>query len=182
MRNLALLSFCSILFNVATSQSISPSQNGEYCPNMEYTFTATITKAYSSMIGVGGCYVTQLPTQPVSTTFTFKGKFADVNQNQTFRVYHPDNTYTDFAFKKIKSLFYNNPTSQSCPGIQPNISLLTAAPCTIVNTSISFSNIKWYTYGENPDYCFGTITTYEYQLPNGWSIGTNVSTSYLKSN
>ena len=92
MKQILTIIFCSILLNVAKSQTISPLQTDEYCPGVEYTFTATITKPYSSMIGEGGCFVTQLPTLPVGTTFTFKGKFADANQNQRFRIYHPDNT------------------------------------------------------------------------------------------
>ena len=92
MKQILTIIFCSILLNVAKSQTISPLLTDEYCPGVEYTFTATITKPYSSMIGEGGCFVTQLPTPPVGTTFTFKGKFADANQNQRFRIYHPDNT------------------------------------------------------------------------------------------
>lgn len=171
MKQILLTIFFSIAIIIAHTQpTISPSLNNEYCPNVEYTFTATITKAYSSMIGVGGCYVTQLPASPVGTTFTFKGKFADVNQKQTFRIYHPDNTWTDFDFKRIKSLFYG-----TCTPIQPNQTTVTAARCQIVNIPISFNNVQWKTEFENPQLCFGSITTYEYQLPNGWSIGANVS-------
>lgn len=87
MKRLSLIIVCSIILKIAASQSISPLQTDEYCPNTEYTFTATIPKTYSSMIGVGGCFVTQLPTPPVSSTFTFT-----------------DGTSYDFEFKKIKSL------------------------------------------------------------------------------
>lgn len=176
MNRLYLIVISFFILKIASSQIISPVQTDEYCPNVEYTFTATISKTYQSMTGVGGCYVTQLPTQPVGSTFTFKGKFADANQKQSFRIYYSDGTSYDFEFKKIKSLFFNNPNSQSCPGIQPNQTSITAPRCQITNFNISFSNIQWSTFGESPDYCFGAITTYEYQLPNGWSIGSNVST------
>lgn len=84
MKRLYLIAACIFILKMANSQSISPLQTAEYCPNVEYTFTATITKPYSSMIGVGSCYVTQLPTSPVGNIFTFKGKFGDANQKQTF--------------------------------------------------------------------------------------------------
>jgi hypothetical protein len=157
---------------VAKSQPvISPSTNDEYCPGVEYTFTATITKAYSSMIGEGGCFVTQLPTPPVATTFTFKGKFGDANQKQIFRIFHPDNTSTAFEFKKIKSLFYSMPCA-----LIPNQATITAPRCQIINIPINVANAQWGTNFESPQLCFGSITTYEYQLPVNWSIGANVST------
>lgn len=100
-----VLSF--ILAKFVMAQSISPLQTDEYCPNTEYTFTATIPKIYQSMIGVSGAAVTQLPTSPVGSTFTFKGKFGDVNQKQIFRITYTDGTSYDFEFKRIKSLFYS---------------------------------------------------------------------------
>ncbi len=88
-----IIYYCSLL-KTGIAQTISPSSSNEYCPGVEYTFTVTIPKAYSNMIGESGCYVTQMPTAPVGTTFTFKGKFGDVNTKQTFRVNHPDNSST----------------------------------------------------------------------------------------
>jgi len=113
MKRILLIVFFSILFNFAKSQlAISPSLDDEYCPNTEYTFTVTIPKAYQSMMGVGGSFVTQLPSSPVGATFTFKGKFADANQKQSFQVSHPDGTITPFEFKKIKSFHHANACSQ----------------------------------------------------------------------
>lgn len=171
MKRLYLIAACIFILKMANSQSISPLQTAEYCPNVEYTFTATITKPYSSMIGVGSCYVTQLPTSPVGNIFTFKGKFGDANQKQTFQVTHTDGTQANFDFKKIKSLFYGTCSPISVPAI------VTAVPCQIVNIPISFSAVQWITQFEPlSTACFGTIATYEYQLPNGWSIGADVST------
>ncbi|MFZ6026005.1 MAG: hypothetical protein ACOYVG_16315, partial [Bacteroidota bacterium] len=173
MKKILSIFICSILFNVATSQSISPLLTDEYCPGVEYTFTATITKPYQSMIGEGGCFVTQLPASPVGTTFTFKGKFGDANQKQTFRIYFTDNTSYPFDFKKIKSLFYNN--TASCALIQPSQTTINAPSCQLSNFNISFSNVQWQTAFENPTLCFGSITTYEYLLPTGWKLGTATS-------
>jgi len=171
MRQLYCLVFSFLLFNVAKAQFIVPSQNDEYCPGTEYTFTVTIAKPYLNIVAEGGCYVTELPTSPVGSTFTFKGKFADLNQKQTFRIYYQDNSSTPFDFKKIKSLFYGT----TCTPIQPNQSVINAPRCQIVNIPISFNNVQWSTAFESPSLCFGSITTYEYLLPNGWSIGANVS-------
>ncbi len=172
MKHIFILT-ASICFTIAAyCQTISPSQSNEYCPNVEYTFTATITKPYSSMIGVGSCYVTQLPIPPVGTTFTFKGKFGDANQKQTFKINYTDGTFFDFDYKKIKSLFYGT----TCTPIQPSVSQITAARCQVVNTAISFNNVQWSTSFESPILCFGAVANYEYQLPVNWKIGTFTST------
>ncbi len=96
--------FCYCLIT-ANAQSITPDIGTVVCPNVEYTFSVIITKPYSSMIGEG-CIVTQLPFTPVGTSFTFKGKFNDVNIKQTFRIFHPGGGSTPFDFKRIKSMFY----------------------------------------------------------------------------
>jgi hypothetical protein len=89
MKYFLFTAFCSIILNITEAQpTISPLQSNEFCPNIEYTFTATLAKPYSSMIGEG-CYVTQLPTGG-GTTITFKGKFIDENSKQTFRIYHSE--------------------------------------------------------------------------------------------
>lgn len=179
MKNILLLALGSILLNVAIAQpTITPSQNNEYCPGTEYTFTVTITKPYSSMIGVGGCFITQLPTLPVGTTFTFKGKFGDANQKQIFRIYHPDNTWTDFDFKKIKSLYYSATSTANppCNVIKPNqVQPIIFPRCQVTSATISFPNIQWFTTFENPEICFGSVTDYEYLLPTGWKLGTTTS-------
>lgn len=171
MNRLYLIIISCFILKVASSQSISPAQTGEYCPETEYTFTATIPKTYQSMIGVGGCYVTQPPTPPVGSTFTFKGKFADANQKQSFKIYYTDGTSYDFEFKKIKSLYFTT----SC-ALVPNQAPKTVPRCEIVNIPIIVSNVQWGTNFETPTLCFGSISNFEYQLPPNWSIGASVST------
>lgn len=77
--------FCAVI-NTGYAQTISPAQTGEFCPNIEYTFTASIPKTYQSMIGIGSAVVIQPPASPVGSSFTFKGRFSDANQKQSFRV------------------------------------------------------------------------------------------------
>lgn len=171
MKQILISCLCIFEFGIGNAQTISPSQNNEYCPNVEYTFTVTIPKSYQSMIGINGCYVTQQPSYPIGSTFTFKGKFGDSNQKQTFRIVYTDNSSQDFDFKKIKSLYFGT----SCTAI-PNKAAVTVPLCQVVNIPVSFSNVGWGTAFESSDYCFGSITTYEYALPVGWKIGTTVST------
>ncbi len=124
-------------------------------------------------------YVTQSPLSPVGSTFTFKGKFADANQKQAFRVYYSDNTFSDFEFKKIKSLYYSATSTANppCNVIKPNqVQPIIFPLCQVTNATISFPNVKWITAFENPELCFGTVTDYEYQLPANWKIGTFTST------
>lgn len=45
-----------------------------------------------------------------------------------------------------------------------------------MNIPITVPDEQWGNFSESPVLCFGTISTFEYQLPSGWSIGTNVST------
>lgn len=174
MKHLLLFIFCSCTLFTAKSQSISPSLDNEYCPMMEYTFTASLPKPYSSMIGEGGCYLTQSPSGSGGYSISFKGKFADANQKQTFRVYFSDGSNYPFDFKKIKSLFYS--AASSCSIIQPNTGTINAPLCQVVNTVISFSNIQWATNFETPTFCFGSISNYEYLLPSGCSLNGTAST------
>lgn len=56
--------FCMLLLLVvpAKSQTISPTTDNEFCPNTEYTFTASLNYPYQSMFALGGCTITQFPT------------------------------------------------------------------------------------------------------------------------
>jgi hypothetical protein len=162
----SIILFGFAVLAVKAQPTITPSLDNEYCPGVEYTFTVTIPKPYLSMIGMGGCYITQPPQLPAGTTFTFKGKFDDANQKQTFKINYTDGISYPFEFKKIKSLFFG-----SCTPIQPSQPTITSPRCQISTHNISFSNVQWKTEFEVPAMCFGSITNYEYLLPNGWSLG-----------
>ncbi len=189
IKKFILISVICILYIGSFSQSVLPNESTEFCPLEDITFTVTIPKVEDNStptviswtngpIIISGA--SNITNTQFHTTFSFIGRFKDVNIKQAFRVKYktdsnPDGNY-DIEFKKIKSLYYTNSLSTSCPNIQPNQTIITADLCKIVNTTISFNNVKWSTYGENPAYCFGAITEYEYQLPAGWSIGMNTST------
>ncbi|HZK70794.1 MAG TPA: T9SS type A sorting domain-containing protein [Clostridia bacterium] len=178
MKQIISFIICSFTILFANAQTISPVQTTEFCPSTEYTFTVSIPKTYSSMIGEGGSFITQSPTFPVGSTFTFKGKFGDANQKQIFRIYYTDGTNYGFEFTKIKSLFYSTTSTAfpPCNVIKPNqVQPIIFPRCQVANATISFPNIQWFTNFENPEICFGSVTDYEYQLPAGWSIGSSVS-------
>lgn len=160
------------------AQSISLGTDNEYCPNTEYEFTITLPKAYSS-ISATQFLITQQPYafNASKTSFKFKGKFNDVNIKQVISVsFNNGNDTYPFEYKRVKSLFYPRQSSSSCPGIQPTQTTITAPLCKINTIPISFAAVKWYTEFENPKLCFGTITTYEYQLPAGWKLNNITST------
>lgn len=162
---------------LTNAQSISLGTDNEYCPNIEYEFTVTLPGPYSS-ISATQFLITQLPYafNSSQTSFKFKGMFSDVNIKQSFKIsYNNGSNIFEPVYKKVKSLFYTNQTL-SCPGIQPNQTTIMAPLCKISNIPISFASVKWYTEFENPQFCFGTITTYEYQLPVGWKLNNITST------
>lgn len=123
--------------------------------------------------------VTNLSNTPAQTTFTFAGRLRDVNIKQEFKIDYitdanPNGLSFIPTFKYIKSLFYPTPTSQNqngpCQPLKLNVTRINAPLCQAVNIPVSFSNVKWSTYGEGDDFCWSTITTYEYQLPQGWRL------------
>lgn len=162
-KKFTLLLAATLTVFIAFSQSISPDENTEFCPLTDITFTVTLPRIaantqpnVASWTGIpqivsGASNITNTSTQ---TTFTFVGRFRDENVLQTFKIDYTPNggTSTSYypVFKKIKSLSHGNTVSQSCLPISPNQTLLTAAPCQAVNLAISFNNIQWSTFGENP--------------------------------
>ena len=166
----------------------TPSKDLEYCPTTNITFSVTIAGYEPFVFGWTNSPIivsTNYPPNTVaaSTTFSFVGRFQDVNIAQTFGVMYKRQNKADtteyITFKKIKSLYYPTQTGSSgsspCQQFKANQISITAPRCQIVNVPISVIPTKWSTYGEGSDFCWGSISTYEYLLPNQWSIGFNVS-------
>lgn len=63
----------------------------------------------------------------------------------------------------------------SCSQV-PNQGTITVPRCQTTSFPVSFSNVQWGANFESPTMCFGTITTYEYQLPTGWMLNGTTST------
>ncbi|MBI1780026.1 MAG: T9SS type A sorting domain-containing protein [Sphingobacteriales bacterium] len=179
--------FCLILFYIVSkdllSQTITPSQTNEFCPNVIQTFTIT---------GLPGKYISISPFYAVinsaitvsadSLSISFTGYFIDQNISQRFDVFYKNGAApVPFNFTKIRSLTFNNPTT--CGRIQLTQASVTPAICQNVNIPISFGNVQWNNINDGS--CFGSITNYEYQLPVGWKIGNFTSTGnnwYLGTN
>lgn len=177
---ISLLITLVILSTIAISQTISPDVNDEYCPNVDITFTVTVPGSSpfvsswtNSPLVISGASI--ISSSSSSSTFTFVGKFRDVNINQVFRVNFlnasSQSVFHDFSFKKVKSLSYSTTCSQVA-----NMSAITAPRCQSSNFNISFSNVQWGAAFEIPDLCFGAITNYEYQLPANWILNGQTST------
>lgn len=171
------------------AQTISLGTDNEYCPNIEYEFSVTLPGPYSS-ISATQMLITQQPYafNSSNTSFKFKAKFNDVNIKQFVDIaYNSNNDHFKPEYKRVKSLFYNNDIS--CSLIQPKFTSnnapatsFTAPLCQVSNFNITFNKIKWHTAFENPVYCFGSISDYEYLLPAGWKLGSATSngTSWLQ--
>ena len=189
MNKIFLLIVTTIMSSTTFAQSIFPNPNTEFCPLVNITFTVTLPRISNNTtpnviswtngpIVVSG--VNNIVNTSTQTTFSFVGRFRDVNINQVFRVQYatssnPSATY-DPQFKKIKSLFYSTTSTAfpPCNVIRPNqIQPVVFPRCQAATATISFPNIQWFTNFENPEICFGTVTDYEYQLPSGWSIAGN---------
>lgn len=106
------------------SQTITPVQSTEQCPNANITFTVTIVansiqSVQPKALNVNPTVVQQpfnIITSGANKTFNFIGKFADYNNKQTFTVYYTNANNQavthDFTFIKIKSLLTANSFSQ----------------------------------------------------------------------
>jgi hypothetical protein len=107
-----------ILANIAKSQSISPDISNEFCPEVIYAFAVSIPGTNPVLSATNGAIKIQdiygSSTTGGTTTFNFTGKFQDNNSKQVFKVDYKDannnNKTTLFEFKKIKSLFFKNPS------------------------------------------------------------------------
>lgn len=113
-------------------------------------------------------------------TFNFVGRFADVNDKQTFQVAYKNSAgqdaTQDFTFNKIRSLtLLGNGDQQDCSVIRPTPATITAPRCQSGSVNVSFPNISYINPVENPVLCYGTVSSYEYLLPTGWQLGTTTS-------
>ena len=175
MKKIFLLSLITIRMTINLfSQAITPVQSTEQCPNANITFTVTIAansiqSVQPKALNVNPTVVQQpfnISTSGANKIFNFIGKFADYNNKQTFTVYYTNTSGQaatwDATFIKIKSLLTPNSFSQ----IFPTPTLITAQRCQIQNFNINFANVKYGNPWETPPVGYGTVTNYQYLLPN----------------
>ena len=179
---LALLSITAATCFGQNTGKISPLETTEQCPATNITFSVTIPAITSATPIVsattGNATVVTNATNVVrytdSATFTFVGKFRDENITQTFSVSFQTSSggfAKDFVFEKIKSFYF----SSSFANINPNTLSISSAICQITTHPISFSNVSFGNPFNTSISAYGTATSYEYQLPNGWSLGGTTS-------
>lgn len=184
MKKIFLLSLITIRMTINLfSQAITPVQSTEQCPNANITFTVTIAansiqSVQPKALNVNPTVVQQpfnISTSGANKIFNFIGKFADYNNKQTFTVYYTNTSGQaatwDATFIKIKSLLTPNSFSQ----IFPTPTIITAQRCQIQNFNINFANVKYGNPWETPPVGYGTVTNYQYLLPNAWKLGTTPS-------
>lgn len=176
MRKIYAFAILILLLNsIGYSQTISPLETDEYCPNTVYDFTITLPSESTSptLSSQNGGSIIPNSVGVNGVTITFKGKFDDYNQTQTFLVAYTNGVSKNktFTFKKIKSLFFTT----ACTQIQPNQPNIFPAICQAVNVPISFNNVTWSNSFES--LCYGAISTYEYKLPIDWKIGTTFTST-----
>jgi hypothetical protein len=180
MKQLFFSISCLLCVFSIKSQTINPVVTSEVCPATDIVFTVTVPGTNPSIASWTGSPIIVQSVYNSSfsggnTTFNFRGRFNDVNAKQVFRVTYTNsnNVSANFEpeFKRIKSLFHG-----ACTPIQPNQTTITSPRCQVNTHTISFNNVQWKTEFESPSLCFGTITTYEYQLPANWSLNGQTST------
>jgi FlaG/FlaF family flagellin (archaellin) len=158
------------------AQTISPSNTAEYCPGVNSSFTFTAPAAYStaSISSPDVNIVSQSHNNSSGVSIvTATISFADLNKTQKITFSYGSNS-VDFDFPKIYSLFFSDQLND----ISPNTSLINAASCQSENFSVSFSAIPYVNPFTSPKLTYGTITSYQYSLPIGWSLnGGTAATS-----
>lgn len=81
-----------------------------------------------------------------------------------YQLYQDPNTYTTSTYSadKVKSLLNDTRI------VTPNTTTINAPLCSTTGTSISFTPLPWKNNTTNAT--FGTITTYDYFIPSGWTV------------
>ena len=173
MKNIYLIIILFISNLASFSQTISPTENNEFCPNVEYLFTVTLPSGSSNpfLSATNNASITVQPAVGSTTNFTFKAKFFDDNATQSFILNWSPNGSKTFSFNKIKSL--RNYSSYS--KISANPFSITAQRCQIQSFNISFNNVQ-YGNGITNVGGYGNVSTYQYLLPVGWKLGNTTST------
>lgn len=177
-----ILSFIFLFITISQnviSQVIAPSETLEYCPATNYSFTAsglsgTVTNVYPYLSNAE-----VLIGSPVYNggSVTFVARFGDFNEKQTMRIEYKDannaTKFHDFDFKRIRS--FHHIGGPPLTKIAPNTLFIDAPICQVNNIGINFLNVNYYTNFESPSLVFGSVTTYEYLLPSGWSVNGQTS-------
>ena len=187
MKKVILTTLILFSLNTIFAQQINPSNEDEYCPETYYNFIIYISgdatnPAPTFFVKNSLNYIPDNVNATYNggiTTISFRAKFNDVNNTQTivfnYKVSGQAATTKDFDFKSIKSLLHADPRTSP----YPVPSSILAERCKSQTWSISFPNTQYINpfLNAREQKLFGSITQYEYSLPQGWSLngGTPVT-------
>ncbi|MBI2285172.1 MAG: T9SS type A sorting domain-containing protein [Bacteroidetes bacterium] len=182
MKPIFTILLATILFlNKSNGQSITPSNFDAYCPLSTLSFNIALPNNCSNISISDPDFNVIVISNPSNiytsssvTTFDCSIMLADKNVSQRLRVSYHNNALNqdlvyDFYFPYVKSLLYPSSLNQ----IAPNYSSLNAPLCETPSFNISFTNIQYTNINTGTKY--GTITNYEYSLPQGWVLGSTTS-------
>ncbi|TAH02023.1 MAG: T9SS C-terminal target domain-containing protein [Sphingobacteriales bacterium] len=182
------IALCFITFKTnAQTFSVTPDVNGEFCPNVDYTFKVSGLPASPFQIRVESnlnapILVSGNPQFPSTfLPFTFVARFRDVSDRQSFNIIYSNGSTQQPPYPiivtRIKSLAQSPQgyCNQILPGVSNPTNPLFYERCKITTQNIAFDNMQYSTRFGFPDVCFGNISTYEYLIPNGWKLGNTVS-------
>jgi len=181
MKKIYPLLFLILSLNFTRAQSVTPSISNEYCPNVNYAFTFSVTGQFGYVFVSPVAYATILSQGPSpsydqntnTTSYSFTLKFFDVPQNQVIKVqYAVDNTVTNkpevnFTFDHVKSIS----SDRFISGLTPTSK--TVQRCQIESFTVSLSTIKFKNMTTSTE--FGQIQDYQYAVPAGWTVNGSVS-------
>jgi Secretion system C-terminal sorting domain len=185
------------IVELETITTLSPDVSTEICPNTDIQFTFTVEGNYTlpgSAIVVDPVFYTTIVQQPIlspitynpsanKTTCKFKVRFRDISLMQAFRVKfkiegQPIYSFADYYFTKVKSFFQQTP--------MPDITTFTTDPCEVKQVTISFPRLQYITQDQPSQPPFGSVTEYEYSIPEGWlfngTVAASAATAFIASN
>ncbi|MCU0435451.1 MAG: T9SS type A sorting domain-containing protein [Bacteroidia bacterium] len=179
---LAGLALCSTGY----AQSITPVTSSEYCPATTYTFTVTLSGnvlasandiaaegsasgLIAPAIATSGTYNFLFNQNTNQTSFSFTGRFQDLNRTQRFIIRNTrlGTTLATFDYNRIRSLDVGNLQTIPNPSVTSPIQV---APCQISTFNITFPQVTYLNTSSSPAAVFGSVSNYEYLIPAGWKV------------
>jgi hypothetical protein len=169
-----------------------PASSTVFCPGTTYTFHYTMTGSISDFSGaqaagiavsgvagsqaVQGISAVSLSSGGTTTVWTFTGRFTDWATPHGIRLswvdIHGANQSITYQYNDIAS-YHNASATVARP--QPSPSSV-SAPLAQINTfNISVPTLQYVDDFVSPVLKYGSVTNFEYLLPQNWKLGTTAS-------
>lgn len=171
----------SVVNSQAQTFSVSPAEDDILCPGVNYEFTVYLPNtALLLSLGVNAdpveAVIVAYPydvtiVNNVDLTFKFVGRFVDENKTQVFTLAYKlrdASTITTRPLKYTKVKSFKHPN----PGSIPQINTINLLRCQGQTLNISSNPVNYYNQ-TNPSQplVVTTETSWQYQVPSGWSVG-----------